>query len=92
MQKRESKRIGGSAIDPKTNSEKELDRQQENRITEYLEQLKFKRRLFGVDEADVWKKIQELNHRYEEALRWERKRYDLLLKERTGEYEGFAEK
>ncbi|MFR1945918.1 hypothetical protein [Faecalimonas umbilicata] len=45
--------------------------------------MKFKKRLFGVDEADVWKKIQELNHLYEEALAWERKRYDLLLKERT---------
>lgn len=62
---------------------KEPKRQQENRITEYLEQVKFKKRLFGVDEADVWKKIQELNHLYEEALAWERKRYDLLLKERT---------
>jgi hypothetical protein len=36
-----------------------------------------------VDEADVWKKIQELNQLYDEALRWERKRYDLLLEEQT---------
>lgn len=80
-EKRENK--GGSAIDSKKNIKKDLERQPENRITEYLEQVKFKKRLFGVDEADVWKKIQELNHLYEEALAWERKRYDLLLKERT---------
>ena len=82
-QNRQSKGIGGSAIDSKKNTGKESDRQQENGITEYLEQLKFKKRLFGVDEADVWKKIQELHHLYEEALAWERKRYDLLLQERT---------
>lgn len=70
-------------IDSKKNTRKELGRQQENRITEYLEQLKFKKRFFGADEADVWKKIQELNHLYEEALAWERKRYDFLLEERT---------
>lgn len=74
---------GGSAIDSKNNIKKEPEGLQENRITEYLKHVKFKKRLFGVDEADVWKKIQELNQLYEEALVWERKRYDLLLEERT---------
>ena len=78
-----SNRIGGSAIDSKRIPEEENSWQQENRIVKYLQQLKFKKKLFGVDEADVWKKIQELNHMYEESLKWERKRYDLLLKERT---------
>lgn len=56
-----------------------------------MQQLKFKKKLFGVDEADVWKKIQELNHMYEESLKWERKRYDLLLKERTRIHEDDSE-
>lgn len=86
-----SNRIGGSAIDSKRVSEEENSWQQENRIVKYLQQLKFKRKLFGVDEADVWKKIQELNHMYEESLKWERKRYDLLLKERTRIHEDDSE-
>lgn len=86
-----SNRIGGSAIDSKRVPEEENSWQQENRIVKYLQQLKFKRKLFGVDEADVWKKIQELNHMYEESLKWERKRYDLLLKERTRIHEDDSE-
>ena len=64
-----SNRIGGSAIDSKRIPEEENSWQQENRIVKYLQQLKFKKKLFGVDEADVWKKIQELNHMYEESLK-----------------------
>lgn len=48
----------------------------------YLGKLRFKRRVFGgVDEADVWRKIEKLNGLYEEALRAERIRYDALLAE-----------
>lgn len=86
-----SNRIGGSAIDSKRIPEEENSWQQENRIVKYLQQLNFKKKLFGVDEADVWKKIQELNHMYEESLKWERKRYDLLLKERTRIHEDDSE-
>ena len=86
-----SNRIGGSAIDSKRVPEEENSWQQENRIVKYLQQLKFKKKLFGVDEADVWKKIQELNDMYEESLKWERKRYDLLLKERTRIHEDDSE-
>lgn len=86
-----SNRIGGSAIDSKRVPEEEKSWQQENRIVKYLQQVKFKKKLFGVDEADVWKKIQELNHMYEESLQWERKRYDLLLKERTRIHEDGSE-
>ena len=86
-----SNRRGGSAIDSKRIPEEENSWQQENRIVKYLQQLKFKKKLFGVDEADVWKKIQELNHMYEESLKWERKRYDLLLKERTRIHEDDSE-
>ena len=35
----------------------------------------------GVDEADVWKKLEELNGLYDEALLAERVRYDTLIEQ-----------
>lgn len=53
-------------------------------IREWLNQVRFKKALFGgVQEADVWKKISELNAMYENALAAERMRYDSLLEERA---------
>ena len=53
-------------------------------IREWLEGVRFKPKRFGgVDEADVWRKIAELNDRYEAALAAERARYDALLRERV---------
>lgn len=57
-------------------------RQEEILIREWLEKVKFRKKFFGSDEADVWKKIQELNEKYEEALKAERIRYEVLLEER----------
>ena len=57
---------------------------QQMQIAKYLQKLKFKPRLFGVDQADVWKKISELNALYETALLAERARYDALMEELTG--------
>ena len=55
------------------------------RIPNWLKQVRFKKAAFGgVDEADVWKKIAELNALYEAALSAERARYDALLAERIG--------
>ena len=55
------------------------------RIQKWLKQVHFKRAFFGgVDEADLWKKIAELNSLYEAALSAERARYDALLTERCG--------
>ena len=53
-------------------------------IAKYLKKLRFKSRLFGVDQADVWKKIEELNALYETALLAERDRYDRMLEEFCG--------
>ena len=50
-----------------------------SQIAKYLKKLRFKPRLFGVDQADVWKKLEELNSLYETALLAERARYDALL-------------
>lgn len=50
------------------------------RIRTWLKQVRFKRKLFGgVDEADLWRKLGELNTMYEAALSAERARYDALL-------------
>lgn len=55
------------------------------KIHQYIKQLKFKKKFFGVDEANVWKHIEKLNAMYERAVEEERLRYELLLEERTGE-------
>lgn len=53
-------------------------------IREWLSHVRFRRALLGgVREADVWKKIAELDTLYEKLLEAERIRYDALLKERT---------
>ncbi len=49
------------------------------KIVRYLKTLHFRPRLFGVDQQDVWKKIETLNAMYEVALSEERARYDALL-------------
>ena len=57
--------------------------EQEERITGFLKKVKFRKQIFGgVREADVWKKIGELNELYRQALLAERARYDALLEER----------
>lgn len=50
-------------------------------VSKWLKEVKFKPKLFGgVDERDVWKKLDELNTLYNNALIAERARYDALLK------------
>lgn len=43
-------------------------------IAYMLDKTKFKRRLFGIDEADVWRKIKRLQKEYEELIEEERKK------------------
>lgn len=51
-----------------------------NRIKQWIGTVQFRVKLFGgVDEADVWKKIGQLNRLYEQELLCERARYDALL-------------
>ena len=56
-------------------------------VMEWLKTTKFKRKAIGgVDEADVWKKIEELTALYEKAVEAERVRYDTLLADRTRKF------
>ena len=50
-------------------------------ISEYLQSLRFTPRLLGVDEADVWKKIEKLCELYENALVAERSRSAKLARQ-----------
>lgn len=69
---------------PESGFAEPLNHEQE-RIREWLKHVGFKKTAIGgVDEADVWRKIAELNSLYEAALSAERARYDALLAERCG--------
>ena len=62
-----------------------FEQEREARIAEWLRKVKFRKQIFGgVSQADVFKKIGELNDMYREALIAERARYDALLAERSG--------
>lgn len=66
--------------------EARLDLQEEQRIADWLNKVRFRKKLFGgVSEKDVWKKIGELNEMYKRALIAERARYDALLARREDE-------
>lgn len=57
-------------------------------IAEWLDKVRFRKKFFGgLDEHDLWKKIDELNTMYEAALEAERVRYDTLIEhyKKTGE-------
>ncbi|MBP9987874.1 MAG: hypothetical protein KBT46_00080 [Ruminococcus sp.] len=60
-----------------------------NAVTKFLKNVKFKKKFFGgVDERDVWKKIDELNNLYKTALIAERARYNALLKIKNSSSDG----
>lgn len=63
--------------------EKQLsDNENYKNICEYLKKITFKKKFFGgVDEIDVWNKIEILNRIYESALLEERSRYSVLISE-----------
>jgi len=63
--------------------EAKFQQETEQKIAEWLDQVKFRKRILGgIDEKDVWAKISELNDMYRAALIAERARYDALLQER----------
>lgn len=49
---------------------------------EYLSTVRFRKKAVGgLDPADVWRKLEELNRLYEDALLAERVRYNLLIRQ-----------
>ena len=58
-----------------------LSREQQ-KIARWLKKLRFHKGIFGgIREAEVWKRMNELNSLYEEALAAERARCDALIQE-----------
>lgn len=54
-----------------------------NEISEFLKKLKFKKQMFnGLDEADVWHKIELLQVEYEKSLKALETKYEILLADR----------
>ena len=54
-------------------------------IIQWFRTVKFRKNLLGgVDEAAMWKKLEELYDLYEAAIRAERTRYNVLLAEQKG--------
>lgn len=72
---------------PLPSTDKQSMNSEQEKIVEWLKKVHFKKQPFGgVSEADVWKKIDELNKLYDAALMAERIRYETLLNEaRTGD-------
>lgn len=61
-------------------TEKEPLNHEQQKIFRWLKTVKFRRMVLGgVDERDVWKRLEELNAMYEAALGAERARYDALI-------------
>ena len=72
----------------KKSTSTEVINQEHKEIIKWFQTVKFRRTLFGgVDENDVWKKLQELNQLYESAIRAERERYNILLTDHEKTYE-----
>ena len=64
--------------------EAEVLNQEQLQIINWLKEVRFRKQLFGgVNEQDVWKKIEKLNEMYEAALKAERIRYDVLLEQQS---------
>lgn len=62
------------------NKSKDELQDEEGKIADYLEKLRFRRQFFGgVSEQDVWKKINELNELYQEALKIQAIKYETKL-------------
>lgn len=74
-------RKGNRRVHPSAEEIQPLNREQKQ-IMAWLKNVRFKKKFFGgVNERDVWKKIEELNSMYNLALIAERARYDALLEE-----------
>ena len=60
-------------------------------IIRWFRTVKFRKNLLGgVDEAAMWKKLEELYALYEAAIRAERTRYNVLLEASPSKPDGFA--
>lgn len=79
---KESSQKFNSKLSEETDMDLKTFNLEQEKIIDWLKKVNFRKKFFGgVDEQDVWRKIQELNEMYEAALKAERIRYDVLLQE-----------
>lgn len=65
---------------PQANTRGEPLNHEHSELADWFRTVKFKKTCFGgVNETQLWKKLQELQEIYDAALRAERARYDTLL-------------
>lgn len=81
--KKPQKPSGGASAAPRGNASQQLAGNSElEQIARWLNSVKFqKKAIGGLDPLDVWKKLEELNALYENALIAERVRYNMLLRQ-----------
>ena len=78
--KRRTKHLNQNTMAEQRPVETEPINAEQLKIIQWLKIVRFKKRILGgVSEADVWKKIGELNTMYEAALSAERIRYDTMI-------------
>ena len=81
--KKASQRLAGA--------EKSCISPEQEAIIQWFRTVKFRKNLLGgVDEAAMWKKLEELYALYEAAIRAERTRYNVLLETSPSKPDGFA--
>ena len=77
----EEKKKKSSAADRDIAPDTEPLNQEQQRLRDWYKTVKFKKTAFGgIDEVNLWKKLEELNEIYESSLSAERARYDGLIK------------
>ena len=82
--KRKSQRRPAARTAPARRGGKLHQRQEQLEIVEWYRKVKFRKNLLGgVDEVQMWKKLEELYGLYENAIRAERARYNALLEAHT---------
>lgn len=85
-------KFSNSRTQPKAEAAAPVLNHEQAKLQAWLRQVKFKKVTFGgVSEADVWKKIGELNALYEAALSAERARYDALLERQKSGGDDYSE-
>lgn len=56
------------------------------KLRDFISDLKFKKKLIGgVDEVDVWKKIEEMHKEYERLYQIQQERYEAIIEHIKGE-------
>ena len=76
------KKIGKKKLTAEAEQQTQAINHEHENLIKWFQIVKFRKRLRGgVDEAYLWKKLEELNRLYEASISAERARYDALISE-----------